>query len=139
MANTVTVTKLNEGQKTATFHVFLASDNASGELTDQVLIDPAVDFSPALVAGKHISIMEIWYSLIGFDATLEFDAGTDVPVLVLGSAQSPAHECYRVFGGLADRSGSSPTGKLQITTTGFTATGDRAHIIIMVQKNGTLV
>ena len=42
MANAVTITKILDGARSAVFHVFIKSDGASGELVDQVLIDPVL-------------------------------------------------------------------------------------------------
>lgn len=134
MANTVTVTKILEGKKEAYFHVYLLSDGAAGELSDQVLIDPAVDFSPALTAGTRITLMEMWGHLVGFDARLEFDATADTTAWVLNS-QCFDHIDFSPFGGISDRSGAGATGKLQITTSGFTAATDQGTLIIRVRKN----
>lgn len=135
MANTVRITKLLEGPKTAVFHVFLQSDGSSGELTDSVLIDPTTSFSPALPATNAMTIEEIWYQLDGFAALLEFDATTDVGVVTLSSAPGDSHFDFRSFGGIKDFAGSAATGKLQVTTNGFTAATDNGFIIIQVRKN----
>lgn len=136
MANTVTIRKLMEGAKSVVLHVYLKCDGASGELTDQVLLDPTTDVTPALTAASKFTIEEIWYDLSGFDAQLEYDATTDTPIwtLVGASGTTGEHKDFRSFGGIRDSGGAGATGKIQVTTTGFTAATDQGTIILRIRK-----
>lgn len=79
MANTVSIRKLLDGSKLAVFHIYLASDGASGELTDQVIVAAStLDGAPT-----KLSICEVDYALSGFSGVLEFEATTDQPALAL--------------------------------------------------------
>lgn len=131
MANTVTITKINEGPRNIAVHVYIKSDGASGDLVDEVLIDP-VDFG--LEASHRFAIEDINYNFSGFDALIEFDTGLidDKMIWVLGEQNSIADFCN--IGGLVDRSGLDGSGKLQITTTGLAAATDQGSIIIRVRK-----
>ena len=132
MANTVTITKLLDGPKHAIFHVYLASDGAAGELTDEVIIDPATAITPT---ASKLTIEEITYNLNGFDVRFEFDATADTVAWVLTQLTTAGKVCFQEYGGIKDRSGAGSTGKIQITTTGFTASGDQGTFIIKVRKD----
>lgn len=136
MANTISITKILDGPRSAVFHVFIKSDGASGELTDQVLIDPATDLDPILGARPSLTIEQLWYDLSGFDARLEFDyLINDTPVWTL-SAGNGVHMDFSHFGGLKDRSNVlDGTGKLMLTTNYLDAAGDNGTIIIKVRKD----
>jgi len=135
MTHTVTVTKLLDGQRNAAFHVFVKSDGASVDLTDYVLIAPAITFDPALNPKPSITVEEIYYDLAGFDAFLDFDyLLSDTPLWVMSGGQY-AEAKFDCVGGLKDRSNElDGTGKLQITTSGLTA-GKFGTIIIKVRKD----
>lgn len=139
MPNTVKITKLLDGPRNAVFHVFLQSDG-SGELTDYTLIDPTVDFNPALPARPIMTIQEIWYTTVGFDLRLEFDSLVDNQQWVIGgnsgNGSGTNHICFNKFGGLKDRGGLDSNGKLLITTTGFTtANVDQGSLVLMIRKD----
>jgi hypothetical protein len=136
MANTVTVTKLQDGERHAIFHVFIKSDGSSGDMVDQVIIDPAIDFDPALPLKPCMTVCELWYDLSGFDARLDFSYLTsDTPAWTL-SAGNGVHMDFTPFAGLKDRSGSlDGTGKLMVSTNGLTAAGDNGTIVIKVRKD----
>ncbi len=134
MANTVAVTKILEGQKDAVFHVYLLCDGASGELSNQTLIDPLVDLSPVLTAGADLTVTELWWEIVGFQARLDFDATAKSHIWLLNEG-SGNHVCFDSVGGIKDRSGAGATGKLIVNTAGFTAATDEGSIIIKVRKN----
>ncbi len=132
MANVVAITKIQDGPRNAIFHLYLESDG-SGELTDEVLIDPTVDFDPAL-PGKPIMIIEkLWYNLVGFSAALKFDYLVEgTPVWVV-SEDGDAD--FSPMGGLKDRSGEiDGTGKLLLSTVGFATAGEHGTIILQIKK-----
>jgi len=135
MAHSVTVTKLLDGQRNAAFHVFIKSDGATADLTDYVLIDPALSFDPGLNQKPSITVEEIYYDLAGFDAFLDFDyLLSDTPLWAMSGGQCAEAE-FDCVGGLKDRSNElDGTGKLQITTSGLT-TGKFGSIIIKIRKD----
>ena len=136
MSNTVTITKILDGARSAVFHVFIKSDGASGDLTDHVLIDPAVDFDPAMSQKPVMTIEQLWYDLSGFDARLEFDYLTDDTAAWTLSGGNGVHMDFCHFGGLKDRSNVlDGTGKLMLSTNGMTAASDNGTIIIKVRKD----
>ena len=137
MANTVQVAKLVEGPRSAYFHVYIKSDGVAGELTNHVLLDPATSFNPAEPPGMRLSFRKVWYSISGFDILFKFDdsGNTDYyPVWVISGAAGSGEMCLNEFGGLQDRTGIDATGKLLISTTGLTAAGDQASLVIKVNK-----
>ncbi len=134
MANTATVTTLVDGPRSAVFHVYMESDGASGELVDFVIADPTALY-PTEKARPSFTIEEVWHSFTGFDAKLEFDSVVDTPIWVL-SQQTGNIQCFNKFGGLKDRSNSlDGSGKLLLSTTGFTSAGDMGSLVIQVRKN----
>jgi hypothetical protein len=135
MANSVSITKILDGQRSAVFHVFIKSDGASGDLSDEVLIDPAVDFDPSPGGRPSITIDSLWYDLAGFDGYLEFDyLLSDTAVWSLSGGNGIRMD-FCEFGGLKDRSNSlDGTGKLMLTTRGLSA-GDTGTIILKVRKD----
>ena len=123
------ITKILDGSRSAVFHISL-SGNA--DLNDEVLIDPAVDFG--MEPGPSLTVEQIWYDLIGFDARLEFDyLLSDTPIWTMSGGQY-AHVDFCHFGGLKDRSDMDGRGKIKITTSGL-AIGDYGTIIIKVRKD----
>lgn len=136
MANTVSITKILDGVRSAVFHIYIKSDGATGDMTDQVIIDPSTDLVPALGAIPSLSIEQIWYDLSGFDARLEFDYLIEDTAVWTLSGGNGVHMDFSHFGGLKDRSNVlDGTGKLMITTNGLTAAGDNGTIIIKVRKD----
>lgn len=130
MANTVTIRKLNDGDKYAVLHIYVASDGAAGELADQVVVDA----SGLHGAPTKLTIVEAWWSLNGFSGRLEFDATADSPALVLFPSDN-GHLSFEEFGGIPDPGASGATGDITLTTSGFTASGDEGVIILKVRKN----
>jgi hypothetical protein len=135
MANVVEVTKIQDGPRNAIFHIYLQSDGASGELSNVTLIDPAVDFDPALPASPILIIEKLWYDITGFDGILKFeDLVNETPVWTLSG-----HGHFLDFspmGGLKDRSDNlDGTGKILLATTGFTTLGEQGTIILQVKKH----
>lgn len=130
MANTVTTRVVLDGPRLACIHVWLASDGAAGELTDQVV----VDVSTLTPAPTKVSVMSVEGHLVGFTGRLEFDATADIPF-----ASLPQDEYFCVdftkFAGLKDNSGAGSTGDIVLTTAGFTAVTDIGHLVIWVKKD----
>lgn len=129
----ITVTKILDGPRNAAFHVAIAGAG-TGEETDAVIIDPATSFDPALPASPTLTLTELLYDLVGFNAKLEFDyLVSDTPLWSM-SGGSFAHACIE-FGGLKDRSNAlDGTGKIKISTYGLGA-GDHGVIVIKLRKD----
>jgi hypothetical protein len=134
MANTVTITKILPGNYRSQFHIFLLSDGLSGELSDEVIIDPVADLG--IDSSKRLAIEFITFNLAGFTARVEFDSGLveDTMLWVLPE-QANGHVEFDHWGGLIDQSGSDGSGKIQLTTTGFTTAGDQGSILIQTRNN----
>ena len=127
MPNTVNARVIEEGGKNVVVHVYIASD-ASGELTNEVIFDPA---------GRRLAIEKVWSSLAGFDVLVAFDSIPDAPVWVCTDGGSN-HSCFMNIGGLKDPGGLDATGKLIFTTTGLTVAGDKGVVILKMRKGGEL-
>jgi len=129
MANTVTITKTNEGRK-ATFHIYLRSDGSTGDLDGETIIDPTVDLG--LNSDARMSVENIIYSLFGFQGRIEFDTGV-VEDKMMWLMHGTDTVDFRPLGDLKDRSGLDGTGKLLLTTTGLTSTDDEGSILITMK------
>jgi hypothetical protein len=129
----VAITKVHDGGRNAVFHVSITGD-AQGDITDEILIDPATSFDPAMRAKPTLSIDALWYDLSGFTAQLEFDyAASDTPAWSLSAGQAN-HLDFSCFGGLKDQSSPGDgLGKLKITTVGL-GVGDIGTIVIKARK-----
>lgn len=133
MAHTVATTTLLNGSKYLIVHIYLKCDGNSGELSDTTLVDP-MDYG--LTSDPTYTVEELVYDFAGFDAAIEFDTGliTDGPIWVLPEG-GVGRVDFKPFGGFKDRSGMDGTGKLVITTTGFTATTDQGSLILKLRVN----
>ena len=134
MAHTVTITNILPGNHRSQYHVFLSSDGASGELVDQVLIDPVTDLGT--LASDKMVIERVTYNFAGFDARLEFDnGGVDDNMIWVLPAVGDNNLDFNSWGGLKDLPGLDGSGALQITTNGFGDAGDQGSILIMVRNS----
>lgn len=129
----VAITKILDGGRNAVFHVTITGDEL-GDLSDEILIDPATSFDPAMEPKPALSIDALWYDLTGFNARLEFDyLASDTPVWSMSGGQ-PAQLDFCCFGGLKDRSNAlDGLGKLKISTSGL-GVGDVGTIVIKARK-----
>lgn len=127
------ITKLHDGPRNAIIHVALQGDG-TGDLTDEVLIDPA-ELNPPLPPVPALRIDRLQYDLTAFDAKLEFDyLATDTPIWTMTGDGSGEFD-FSSFGGLTDRSLElDGTGKLLLTTSGLTI-GGFGTMIIGVKKS----
>ena len=134
MAHKIVITKILPGNFRSQFHVFLESDGASEELTDQVLVDPVSDLG--IPASSKIVIEMVTYNFSGFDGRLEFDNGlvADNMMWVLPS-NSDNHIDFNPWGGLKDFPGLDGSGAIQLTTTGFGTAGAQGSILLMVRNS----
>ena len=131
MANTVDIQKIIDGPRNAVIKIFLASDGASGELADQII----VDVSTLEGAPSKVHLMAIDWCLRGFDVLLEWEATTDAPIITLTPESGAGGFCWEKFGGIPNNGGAGVTGDLSITTTGFTAAGDNGFLLLSVTKD----
>jgi hypothetical protein len=130
----ITITKMHDGPRNAVFHVSVFGDG-SGELVDEVIIDPATSFDKPLPPEPAMRVEKLWYDLSGFDAFLEFDYLTsDTPVWTM-SQNNTGQPDFSEIGGLTDRSNPlDGTGKLMLTTSGL-GDGDFGTIIVYAKKS----
>lgn len=134
MANTITIRKLWDLDRRAAIHVYLASDGTSGELSGQIIVDA----SDLAGAPTTLTIERIEGNLNGFEGLVLFDATTDVPALALPNANSGGQFCFKFqshYGGLPNTKATGYTGDILLSTNGFTASGDRGHIVLIVRKD----
>lgn len=139
MANTVNIRKLVESPDKATFYVYLESDGLSGELDDQVFIDPTTDFEPPLAAGMDMVLWECWYEVQNFTVQLGFETVTGVqPAWTLTPGVNSCHKWFK-FGGIPDKSGQDATGRLVLNTVGFITPQNQGTIVVTVRKNRRII
>ena len=130
MANTVAIQTIQDGPKYSVIKVYIASDGAAGELTDQVIYDA----STFAGAPTDSTIVKMWASTTGCAFNLEWDATTDVQVLNFPT-DFCEDLCFEKFGGLPNNAGTGKTGDILLNTTGFTAAGDQATIVLWIKKD----
>jgi hypothetical protein len=137
MANTVTNTRINLGDKRVIQYICIDSDGT--EETDLVVYDSsavAAAFTPARVDSLNCrinSIKSISNSALGV-VKLEFDATTDVLALALPYGGSDVEMDFRCFGGLKNTAGDGKTGDITLTTTGLVS-GDSVIIILDIDPS----
>ncbi len=131
MANIVNVRNIEQGPRNAIFHIYLESDGATGELEDEVIIDPA---TIGLLSTDRLVLQKITFGLSGFDARIEFDTGVVEDKMIWVLTPGNSFVDFTSFGGLKDFSGLDGTAKVQITTTGFTSLGDQGSIVLEMKK-----
>lgn len=129
--NTVLTTVIEKGERNLILAVYLASDGASGDLNKYVLLDP-MDFGFPYTA--RFELRRIDYNFAGFDASIEFDSGLPAPTFKWVLSEGANHPVdFMYCGGVRDTSGQDGTGKLMITTTGFTSAGDIGSILFKLR------
>lgn len=136
MANTPTVTKVMDGQRNAVFHIYIRGDGVSGDLSKYVIIDPLLDLDPSQKRKPTFTITDLWYSLSGFDARLEFDYLNDETGIWALAPGNATQLNFDVFGGLKDRSNElDGTGKILLSTSNLISANCCGSIIIKVRKD----
>lgn len=128
----ISVTTLLDGPRNAVVHVSFLGDG-TGELTDEVLLDPAA-FDPPLPPVPALRIDRLWYAFAGFDARLQFDyLASNTPVWSMLGGEA-IHMDFAGFGGLTDRSDAlDGSGKLLLTTVGLEE-GSFGSMVIWARK-----
>lgn len=131
MANVVQVKRLANGPLNLILAVYLKSDGLSGELDNEVLIDPA-DLG---LKDRRLRLRHLAYNIAGFDAVISFDAGGVNPNWKWVLSEGTNHPIdFGPFGNIKDDSGMDGTGKLQLSTTGFTSVNDQGSIMLALYK-----
>ena len=133
MANIVKQKILLNGPSWAIVALYLKSDGASGDLVKQTILDPVVNFG--MKSSDRMTLEYLAYNFAGFDASIEFESGLVDPTFKWVLSEGTNHPVdFLPFGGLIDDSGLDGTGKLQITTTGFTSLADQGALLLKVRK-----
>lgn len=128
MANTVAIQIIEDGPRNVVIKVYLASDGATGELTDQVIFDAsALNGIP-----DTLKVISIDSALTGFQARLNWDATTDDPLWHL--PLYPANFDFQKFGGIPNPKSTGYTGDILLTTIGFSTLGDDGSFVIHCTK-----
>jgi hypothetical protein len=130
----ITITKILDGARNAVFHIFLMGDG-SGDLSSEIIIDPAADFDPPLPAKPELRITKLWYDFVGFTGYLTYDYLTsNTPIWSMSSGQCNQPD-FGFFGGITDRSNAlDGLGKIKLTTSGLDD-GDFGALIIGANKS----
>lgn len=137
MANTIQKTLLLDGSRVA-LHVYLESDGAAGELFWYPLLDPVTELGMA--PGRDLTIEKIFFELQGFSIRFGFDGGAsgEWPAWLVSAGVTSPHD-FTSFGNIPDRSGGdggmNATGKLLITTGGFTSTQCRGAFVLQLKRS----
>jgi len=126
MANDITIHNTSDGPHVGVTHITLVSDGTL-DITDQVVVDSSVLFGGVPIR----KIVEVHSNLTGFTATLSFKETSKVMILEL-----PIGHFHQEFnsGALVNPQGAGSTGDIVCDTAGFTAVGDKGHIIIKYKK-----
>lgn len=130
MANTIVTRTLHDGARNHVVFVYIASDNASGEISDQII----VDVSTLVPAATVVTLEKVWASTSGCAVVLEWDADTDAGLFSIPSDVMEEFD-FCSFGGIDNSLVTGATGDVFLSTNGFTATGDRATLILSFRKD----
>lgn len=120
MANSVNIQTILDGPRNVVVKVEGILDTS--DLASTTLVDPALLFpmdSQNQVKAKHLRLYTIHYIVEdGLEVRLAWDATTPVRIEQLtGRGKS----CFRHFEGIPDNSGAGSTGKVLISTEGWSA------------------
>ena len=125
----ITITKLLDGPEHVIIHVYVLGEG--DELTDEVLIDPALLSPPT----QRLGVEEVSYDWAGFDATIQFKSGVIGQTMIWVLAErSNGDRCFKPWGNLPDRSGVDGDGKLLFSTIGLES-GEQGTMLIKARKN----
>lgn len=135
MANKVIITRTLPGEYKNLFHIFLESDGASGELSNEVLVDPVADLG--LGSETRMAIQSIRYNFSGFSGSISFDSGLVDKTLLWRLADNSDNfiDFQTDYGGLTDSSGLDGTGKILLSTNGFDTAANQGSIILWIRNS----
>ena len=133
MADAVTSQTIVDTEKRVVMKFTNLSDG-SGESAVKKVDVSALTAHPDGTACSQVTIDQIWYNVGGMRVVIDFDASTNVPALILGGsaahhAAADGHLDFRSFGGIKNNA-SSPTGDIDITTSGHT---NLDHYVIVLE------
>ena len=115
---------------------FTNLSDGEGESAVKKVDVSALNSHPDGTACSRAIIDQIWYDVGGMRLTIDFDASTNVPALVLGGSAAAGnvqgHMDFRSFGGIKNNA-SSPDGDLDFTTSGHTNL-DHYTVILEMRK-----
>lgn len=137
MANKIQVMKIMDGDSHVTLHVYIESDGVSGDLVNQVILDPTTDLTPPMPSMQDLIVKQVWSGLANCSVTLAFNATTPWAFWTLAPTAG-VHYDWRFFGGIRDNSdapmGLDSTGELLISTNGFTTTSAKGAFVLWMEK-----
>ena len=117
---------------------FTNLSDGEGESAVKKVDVSALNSPPDGTACSRAIIDQIWYDVGGMRLTIDFDASTNVPALVLGGSAAAGnvqgHMDFRSFGGIKNNAGSGITGDIDFTTSGHTNL-DHYTIILEMRKS----
>lgn len=128
MANTITKQTLVDNERNLVVKVHIVGDGTGDEATANLLLFS--DYTPNLDGSE--TLMKIQSNLVGFSASLIWDATTNVDIMALYAGDSE-HD-FTAFGGLKNNAGTGVTGNVLLQTVGLGA-GDEGTIILCMKKH----
>lgn len=131
----VSIHTIQDGPEICIIHVYMQCDDTN-DLNNVTLIDPST--LSGYVQNMRMEVQELLYDFAGFDAVLVFDSGLPNQnyIWVLPEGSGSGHRDFKKWGNFRDYSTSlDGTGKLQITTSGFTTPQDQGSLFLRVRKN----
>tara|TARA_R100001143_G_C3350345_1_gene129148 strand:- start:1270 stop:1674 length:405 start_codon:yes stop_codon:yes gene_type:complete len=133
MADAVSATKLQDGDKKAVFYLTNLSDG-TGESAVQKIDMSDLSNNAQGEAVSSISISKITFSTVGMSATLLYDATANVVAIGLPADYTDTIDLSGQVAGLPNYAGSGVTGDILLTTAGHSS-GDSYSIVIEVVKS----
>ena len=128
MAATLTKTTLVNGKRNFCVHATIGG--TSGDGTDLSVVDlSAID---ATLSAGDLRLVRASWSLTGCTALLEWNATSDVAILQMDEG----HGEWDAGGtaGIPSSTASGADGDVNLTTTGYTASGDGGHFTLWFKK-----
>ena len=137
MADAVTSQTIVDTDKRVVMKFTNLSDGEGESAVKKVDVS-ALNSHPDGTACSRAIIDQIWYDVGGMRLTIDFDASTNVPALVLGGSAAAGnvqgHMDFRSFGGIKNNAGGGITGDIDFTTSGHTNL-DHYTIILEMRKS----
>jgi hypothetical protein len=126
MANVISTQILEDGERNATVKITGVLDTSNASAT--TIVDPA-SYSPV---PTQFRIDQIDYAMSGaLQVRLFWDATTDVDILPIAGRGTMN---FKSFGGLLNNAGSGKTGKIQLSTNGWTSGTEVFSIVLRLVK-----
>ena len=126
MANVISTQILEDGERNATVKITGVLDASNASVT--TIVDPA-SYSPV---PTQFRIDQIDYAMSGaLQIRLFWDATADVDILPIAGRGTMN---FKSFGGLLNNAGSGKTGKIQLSTNGWTSGTEVFSIVLRLVK-----